>query len=112
MSLKTSFRLTGDALKALDALRAGLHITHGRVAEFALTRMEADWRKGALKKARIQRGEKSMCCILMTHEAIASLDRLESGLSLSRTEVLEMALRRLGKEWAAGKIRGIGLLVG
>ena len=111
MQMKTSFRLTQSARDAMDSLRSGLRVPVGRVIELALTHLESEWRTGGLKNPKIPKEPGQICCILMTSEGIAMLDRIAPAMRLSRTKVVELALRLAGEELRAGRIRGIGLLV-
>jgi hypothetical protein len=111
MPQRTSFRLTLDAIGDAQALSDGLRLGTGRIVELALKRLESSWRAGKLKVPAFPRGgDKRIFGVVMTNEALAVLDRVAPGLKLSRSKVVELALRRAGKEWTAGRIADISLV--
>jgi predicted transcriptional regulator len=45
----TSFRLTTEALEALERLRSGVGLPRSRIIELALHHLERDWQEGRVR---------------------------------------------------------------
>ena len=110
MSFPTSMNLSQAAIRDLRALASGLRLDKGRVVEMCLDNLEQEWRAGKLKVPAFSKAKRRIFPIVLTTEAVASLDRLAPGLQQPRSKVVELALQRTGKDWGEGKIKGITLM--